>query len=422
MLDFRKEFNFDIGPILAVALFVLNSTLCSITLFNKSDKILPSPTSQDVHLNQNLPADNLSKVPAIDNKVVHSDELIVVEGTENLSADNVSNESGMEIVGPFRRTGQDILTVFGLLEIRPGEKVLEIGLNSVHLGILAAIRGAQVTIVEKEEIIKDTDIRKLIDKWEPGIAAVGGNIDLIPGDILDPAMQIKLQGLVFDHVFAIDDDIDEAIVSSFLQFKSPDSGSIYINHLSQMDGVLRGFGMRPFTVSYVPKLQSKTFTKSGLAQLYQFDDRVFKKMRLVKKSLYAEVKSGEMNSLRSKSDVNRYNKSIALVLFNGAGLLGEDMAADEVGLDILRYKITSFASDEECVVIVDNAIQEKEIKRNIGKISKDIVYIRWDDDWMTDEIRYELINLLAIYEGMPLDEHILSKKQFWNVKEYLNRK
>jgi len=434
---FKKAFNFDIVPMLVTVLFFLNCTLCGIALFNETGKLSFEPPSikhnKLVDLNRDLPIENVSKpLPIAEKDKTVSPDVQYTQSEETNFSESLDS--------PFRRTGQNILTVFSALGIRRDEKVLEVGLNSMRLGILAAVLGARVTIVERQEVVDGTNFNELIDKWRPEIEAVGGHVELVLGDISEPLVQNKLKGLAFDHIFALDvlkdasaddianDEYIESMIRMLFSFKSLDTGSIYINHpgsagrdagtIPQMDAVLQELGIRPVIVSYVPILRFTSFTEPGAAQLYQFDDRVFRKMQLAEQGL--RVQDRPANAAADENDTY-YKTPATCVLFNGAGLLRRDVLIDEVGLKIVSHKINGFDPDEVPVIIVDNAVQEEEIKRYASGISKDIAYIRWDDDLMTDETRHELMTLLVVYEGTPLGKHILSKDRFCHAKEYLYR-
>ena len=431
---FKKAFNFDIVPMLVTVLFFLNCTLCGIALFNETGKLsLGTPIIKHnklVDLNRSLAGENTS--------IAGKDKAVPPDVQYAQSEETNFSES---LDSPFRRTGQNILTVFSTLAIRRDEKVLEIGLNSMRLGILAAVLGARVTIVEKQEVVDGTNFNELIDKWRPEIEGVGGHIELVLGDISEPAVQGKLQGLAFDHIFALDvlkdasvddianDEYVESMIRLLFSFKCPDTGSIYINHpdgtggdtgaIPQMDTILQELRIRPVIISYVPILRFTSFTEPGSAQLYQFDDRVFRKMQLAEQGLRGRDRP--RNAAGDENDAY-YKTPATCVLFNGAGLLGRDMLIDEDGMEVVSHKINAFNPDEVPVIIVDDAAQEEEIKRYASEISKNIAYIRWDDDLMTDETRDELMTLLVVYEGTPLGKHILSKDHFCHAKEYLYRK
>ncbi len=78
-----------------------------------------------------------------------------------------------------------------MLEIGPGQSVLS---------IMAAIMGAKVTVVDlPQEYLKR--YRKVFGIFEEAIKAGGGELNIMEGDINDPAVKGRLPDSFFTHIF-----------------------------------------------------------------------------------------------------------------------------------------------------------------------------------------------------------------------------
>ncbi|MDP8217626.1 MAG: methyltransferase domain-containing protein [Candidatus Theseobacter exili] len=120
-------------------------------------------------------------------------------------------ELGLPHVSDLLWTEDDMMEVFSSMEIKPGEKVLEIGPMHGVVSIVAAMMGGNVTAIEHPDSIqvlnKLFNIEKVVDVFIKDIKSAGGRFTLIKQDVVSPAFierfTEKNKGL-FDHVIATD--------------------------------------------------------------------------------------------------------------------------------------------------------------------------------------------------------------------------
>ena len=223
------------------------------------------------------------------------------------------------------------VSVFSVLDIQPGEALLEIGPGFTTLSLAAALLGAHVTIVETPEMARVSGIQERIEKWLSTVQKAGGNIRLILGDINDPNIRGQVGEESFDHIWALDvlrpdsekgeaafrqssagsaharyhgifeESQVENAVQWLISLKKAGTGSIYVSHpdsyevfhpIPQIDSALGKKGLVPVVKSQMmmPRMGfRKVDIKNRMAQLYQFDRRSLDQIPQLKRIVQGEL-------------------------------------------------------------------------------------------------------------------------------------
>jgi len=140
------------------------------------------------------------------------------------------------------------------LNIKPGDKILEIGPGGTFLSLFCAWLGAEVTVVETPKISTFSFFKALVNRFKHRIKG-RGNLEIVYGDITESKIQEEVvKNGPYDHVFALDvlrpDPIVEHmgrgredpyegihspdsvnnVISLIINLKEPFGGTIYISH------------------------------------------------------------------------------------------------------------------------------------------------------------------------------------------------
>jgi len=103
----------------------------------------------------------------------------------------------------FHLPERNVDAIFEGLDIKKGDKVLEIGPGQTVLSIVAAIMGAKVTVVESFGAYLRR-YRRVYAIFKDAIKENGGELNIIEGDVTSNEVKGQLSKDSFSHVFCID--------------------------------------------------------------------------------------------------------------------------------------------------------------------------------------------------------------------------
>lgn len=134
------------------------------------------------------------------------------EGIDRKRIDRESRRQGQVLKGSekeldvvnygFTLSEDEVEKIFKVLDLKPGEQVLEIGPGYTVLCVIAALLGTKVTVVEPSQK-RRIRLKAIKNQVEDLIQKVGGELIIIEKSILDSEVQSELKDGSFDHIWAL---------------------------------------------------------------------------------------------------------------------------------------------------------------------------------------------------------------------------
>ncbi len=288
MLNLKKAHNLKIVSLLIFIVFCLNTSVYSLDIHAKS------------HLRPNLLSDSKKGIEDMLTSMLEVSEenwlrwVFLKAWSEKTSEERRQRYDQLaESFGePLMYVNIDMDTfilqkakqLIDIINFQPGDTMLEIESGLTGIGLIAALKGVKVVILESDGYLADA-LRTMSERWRSSIEIAGGEFKVIEGTlplkyVVDQLREINSDG--FDVISYRDRNLaihEPTSVDNMIDLKNPSKGVFYIstdypffsrkNHTFRqlLDTTIRQYGIRVTEYIEAPAPGSMGFPKGAILRL-----------------------------------------------------------------------------------------------------------------------------------------------------------